>query len=755
MKQVLNRVKSVWKAFTAKLEDIRLFHKIGIVYQVAWNLFLLIVIIGFLSLFFIGGTAAGYFASLVNDELEHSEEDMKNQIGSLQQTSELYFNDEVYLGKIRTDLEREEVSLDEISDHLKTALIATEDEHFYEHEGIVPKAILRATMQEFANSTVQTGGSTLTQQLVKQQILSSEVSFERKATEMTLAMRLETFMSKDQILEAYLNVASFGRNASGRNIAGGEAAAQGIFGIPASELNLAQSAYIAGMPQSPYGYTPYTTGGDVKEDLSQGFNRQATVLSRMFTGGFISETEYEEALDYDLTEDFIESSPYPMEEYPILTEEIMRRATQLLVQETQEDDDDYNYEDAQNDLATNGYRVYTTIDKDMYEAMNDAVNTDELFGPNKSEQREEVGSMLIENSSGAILGFVGGRSEGDLDHLFNHATQANRQSGSTMKPLLAYGPAIEAGVTQPGLVIPDTPEWYENDDEITNVDFSHLGNLTVRESLARSRNIPAIRAAREVPQEVKEETRQSLGFTNFEYVVESTPLGPHAITIEQNTSAYSAMGNNGTRVDPYLIDRIEAPNGDIIYEHEQTEHTVFSPQTNYLLVDMLRDVMYSDYGTARGVPSQLDFSADWASKTGTTNEVVDSWFMATNPDVTLSTWIGYSGESQIGIENGVNGLSHGQRTQRIWANIANAAYTVNPNLLTADGDRFSQPDGIVEETICSLTGDSPDEACEEADMVNTDLFATSALDSLEEIASRFSEEIEEEQEEEEEEEESD
>ncbi|PAM96815.1 penicillin-binding protein, partial [Flavobacterium sp. IR1] len=141
-----------------------------------------------------------------------------------EETSQLFFADDTYLGELPTELERHQVSLDQMSDHVKNAVIATEDEHFFEHEGIVPKAILRATFQEVANSSVQTGGSTLTQQLIKQQVLSSEVSFDRKATEILLAMRLEHFLEKEEILEAYLNVVPFGRNASGRQVAGVQAA---------------------------------------------------------------------------------------------------------------------------------------------------------------------------------------------------------------------------------------------------------------------------------------------------------------------------------------------------------------------------------------------------------------------------------------------------------------------------------------------------------------------------------------------------
>src|SRR5690606_6511838 len=220
-------------------------------------------------------------------------------IYNYEEISTLYFANNVYLGKLRSDLEREEVKLEDVSQYLIDAVIAVEDENFYDHNGVVPKAILRALFQEITNAETQTGGSTLTQQLVKNQILSSEVSFERKAKEILLALRLEKFFEKDEILEAYLNVATFGRNSSGRNIAGVQSAAKGIFGVSAKELNLPQAAFIAGLPQSPFRYTPFTNQGTRKENIDYGLNRMKTVLQRMFENGKITKDQYEEALAYD------------------------------------------------------------------------------------------------------------------------------------------------------------------------------------------------------------------------------------------------------------------------------------------------------------------------------------------------------------------------------------------------------------------------------------------------------------------------
>ncbi|WP_235714810.1 transglycosylase domain-containing protein [Halalkalibacter akibai] len=630
----INKIKS----FSKKLHELKVFRRIGITYQVFWNLFLLTIIVGCMSLFFLGGTAAGYFASLVKDEPLRTADEMRDRIYDYEETSQVFFAKNEPLGELPTDVERHKVSLEDISDHLKHAIIATEDEYFYEHEGVVPKAIMRATFQEFANSSLQTGGSTLTQQLIKNQILTSEVSFDRKATEILLAMRLEQFLEKDEILEAYLNIVPFGRNASGRQIAGVQAAAIGIFGVDASELSIPQAAYIAGLPQSPFGYTPFLQNGDIKENLDPSLNRMKTVLSRMHEGGFISTEEYEDALAYDIREHFAEPTVAPIEQYPYLTNEVLRRATDVLAkQKIKANYPDYDEleqeeklkifnrasEEARLDLRSKGYRIHTTIDQDIYLAMQEAVQNDNIFGPDKKYKndageelldQEEVGAVLIENHTGAIKGFVAGRDE-ILGNEFNRATQANRPNGSTMKPLLAYAPAMEIGAIQPGIVVPDTyAEYRTNGREIRNFDRRHLGLISVRESLARSRNVPAIRASYMVPYEQQRKILLDYGFNlPSDAPYESSPLGALEVTVEQNTNAYATFANGGKFIESYMIERIETADGELVFEHEKSEKEIFSPQTAYLTIDMMRDVLRG-VGTATSIPGRLAYSADWLVK---------------------------------------------------------------------------------------------------------------------------------------------
>jgi len=277
VKQFITKLRAFWDKGVIQSAS-------RITYDVIANLLLFFAIIAVMIGLFGVGVGAGYFASLVKDEPIREYEEMRKDIYNYEETSQMYFANNKLIGEVRSELYREEVDLENVSDFIVEAVIATEDQEFYEHNGIVPKAIVRATLQEFTNASVQTGGSTLTQQIIKNQILTNEVSFDRKAKEILLAMRLENFFEKDEILEAYLNIIPYGRNSSGRNIAGIQTAAKGVFGKDASELNLAQSAYLSGLPQNPYAFTPFTQKGELKgeEGLEPGINRMKTVLKRMY-----------------------------------------------------------------------------------------------------------------------------------------------------------------------------------------------------------------------------------------------------------------------------------------------------------------------------------------------------------------------------------------------------------------------------------------------------------------------------------------
>ncbi|WP_226583790.1 transglycosylase domain-containing protein [Halobacillus litoralis] len=723
-----------------------------ITYDVVWNVLLFFIIIGVIGLFFAGGVGAGYFASLVKDEPIRSKEEMKENIYNYSETSTMFFTGGPEIGDVSSDLYREEVKLGEVSSYLKNAVVATEDEYFKEHKGVVPKAIMRAVVQEVTNSSVKTGGSTLTQQLVKNQILTNEVSFERKAKEMLLALRVERFFDKDEILEAYLNIVPFGRNSNGQNIAGVQTAAQGIFGVSANELSLPQAAFIAGLPQAPFGYTPFNNDGTVKsqEELEPGIDRMHEVLERMLEAEYITKAEYDTAMDFQLSKETLaEPKATANSKYPAINQEIQTRAKEkikkYLIKEnghTAEDlaeDEELRkeYEElAERELTTGGYQIHTTLDKKIYETMdkvraaynndswpgrtdyvkdeNNNRVVDEETGKYKTVYRKlQLGSVLLENSTGRILGFIGG-----IDFEDNQVNHANSQRlvGSTIKPLLVYGPSIDLGAGQPGSVYADVPYKYrENGKPVNNYPKGYHGFVSMRQALLKSYNIPAAKQFYKIKdQKPAENYLMKMGFP-YGHNYESSALGTDGYTVETNANGYSTLGNMGKYVDAFMIEKIETRDGETVYEHKSKQNDVFSPQAAYLTLDMMRDVLKPG-GTASMVKGLLNNrGVDWAGKTGTSNNRVDSWFMATNPNVTVGMWTGYS------VGGAIPQNDYYKRTQRLWSDVVNAVSKVQPELMIPD-KRFESPGGLVTRSYCATSGLLASDLCSSLGLAKQDLY---------------------------------
>lgn len=709
----------------------------GVVKNTLLVLVLLFVLVGFLGL----GTGMGFFAALVSEETPPSKEEMEQAIGNVELVSSMHYNNGDMISEIRTDLHRTIVNSDQISPLIKNGLVSTEDEYFYEHDGVVPKAVLRALLTEVTGMGETTGGSTITQQLIKQQLLSSEVTFSRKANEILLAMRLEKYFDKEDILTAYLNVSPFGRNSTGMNIAGIEEAATGIFGVKASDVTLPQAAFLVGLPQNPYAYTPYTVDGEKKEDFSDGIERMKTVLYRMYAEQVISKEEYDEAVAYDITQDFIDTQDTQLNNHNFLYQQIEKQAVEILMtqeaekngitfEELDADVDLYNeyYFRNQAVLNSSGYQVYSTIDKDIYKAMQEAVTeygenigptfVDSYEDPDTGEMVEvtelaQSGSILMENQTGRILGFIGGRdfSVDQNDHAFD----AYRSPGSTIKPLAVYGPAIEMNVITPASMLPDSrtgiidpstgEEWY-----VTNIGGVISNTLVpARQALYQSMNNPTAKLYNEMLVNGLE-PYQFMNKMDYKHIKkdEANPafsLGTTDTSVKEQTTAFSVFANKGKYIDSYLIEKIEDANGNAVYQHETKQTDVFSPQTAYLTLDILRDVI--EKGFSNQVKGYLDFSADFAAKTGTTEDNQDYWFIASTPTVTMSSWIGYNNavENHTFYDPGSTGAPSANN-MRYWAHIANKVYAVKPETFGTD-QQHEMPDGIVEQQVVASTGTLP------------------------------------------------
>lgn len=706
-------------------------------------LFLGLMLLGALGL----GTGVGYFAQLVSQTEPPSQQEMLEKINRLEQQSTIYYANGSPIANVQSDLVRSLTHLDQISPLIIDGIIATEDEYFYDHPGIVPKAILRAAIETILKGS-GTGGSTITQQLVKQQMLTNDVTFFRKANEILLALRLENNFSKDDILTAYLNVSPFGRNNKGENVAGIAKAAEGIFGKSAMDVNLNQAAFLVGLPQDPYNYTPYNQDGNLRsaENLQEGVDRMKTVLYRMYRAQKLTKEEYEEALNYDITKDFIPSQTRKENRQSYLYQAMAHGAIEKIMHLNILDDGytldqvyaDYEwyneyYFAAKEQLRTGGYKIYTTIDKEIYDQLQESAKAyqDELgvpyegvyVNPETGEEtyyieRVQTGFVVIENATGRVLGFIAGTDY--ENNQIDHAFRMRRSPGSTIKPLAVYGPAIDNNIINPSTVIPDTAFVHTYEDgttwEPTNYGSSISNKfLTARESLLMSYNLPAIRIYQELLNQgvpimdylkkmgfnpidsYTEEDTQNLAFS-----LGGVTTGP---TVFEETRAFSTFANNGEYVEGYYIERIEDAFGNVVFQQDTEPVRVFSEDSNYLMVDIMKKTMTE--GTAVTANQYKEVPGEWIAKTGISENSKDVWTITATPAVTIGSWIGYDSryaEYTIDINDGFG--NEGARSQLYWARIVNDLYAIRPDIFGID-QTFYRPDSIEETNVVKLTGTLP------------------------------------------------
>ena len=674
-------------------------------------------ILGFLGSFFGAGVALGYGVALFDKAKVPPAEELVKQVKDVSSISEIVYADGSVIASIESDLLRTSVSSEEISDNLKKAIVATEDEHFLEHNGVVPKAVIRATLGTFAGLGSSSGGSTLTQQLIKQQVVGDAPTLARKATEIVDALALERNMSKDEILTTYLNVAPFGRNHKGQNIAGAQQAAEGIFGIAANKLSIPQAAFLAGLPQSPITYSPYENTGELKsdEDLELGLKRAKDVLYNMYRTGSLTKEEYNQYKDYNLKQDFLSSGSVNVisRDYLYYTAmaEAIDRTYDYLVQQDNVPSQELKNEAiqkayrkrAEQELSTGGYKITTTINKKVHTAMQNAVAR---YGSllDDGTGRVEVGNVLMDNQTGAILGFVGGRDYQDNQN--NHAFDTKRSPASTTKPLLAYGIAIDQGLMGSETILSNYPTNFANGNPIMYANSKGTGMMTLGEALNYSWNIPAYwtyRMLREKGVDVKG-YMEKMGYEIPEYGIESLPMGGGIeVTVAQHTNGYQTLANNGVYHQKHVISKIESSDGKIIYEFQDKPVQVYSKATATIMQGLLREVLSSRVTTTfkpnlASLNSTLA-SADWIGKTGTTNQDENMWLMLSTPKLTLGGWIGHDDNHSLSRRAGYSNNSN------YMAHLVNAIQESEPGIW--GNERFSLDPSVVKSEVLKSTGQKP------------------------------------------------
>ncbi|RED65880.1 transglycosylase domain-containing protein [Cohnella lupini] len=680
------------------------------------------------------GAVTGFIASLVSDDPIRDRSFIEEKINENAVTGFVYFNDNSPIGQLRSEEDRRPITYDQIPQIMIDAVIAIEDKNFFTHPGVDSNGLLRAVRQQLLNESVQTGGSTITQQVARRVFLNLDQTSSRKAKEIFLSLRLERFLNKEQILTAYLNKIPYGNGSSGYQVYGIKAAANGIFGIKnLDDLNIAQAAYLAGVPQLPSVYSAFNGKGDFNEKNFNGaVKRQKLVLSRMLEEHKISQAQYEEALAFDLYGSLAKPSEKAYNTYPYLMLEVERQAAELLVLKNNPDltpedlkkkENSTLIEEARAQLLRSGYKVKTTIDKKVYNLMHDVAENPENFAPDHPVKGvEQTAAVMMDQKTGAILGMIEGR-DFHIEQM-NFATQMTRQPGSAMKPIGAYLPAIDKGLVQPGSVLDDSPIILKNGGGgyhiPKNSNNRYSGLVTARQALNNSYNIPALKLfLNKVTIKESWAFARSLGITTLVKEDDEAQTGvigglKYGVSVEELTNAYSAIANKGVFNDAYLIEEIRDANNEIVYKHEADPKRIVSEQSAYLMTDMLRTVVTN--GTATSLMSQFKNykNIPIVGKTGTTQNYGDVWFEGYTPDITLGVWAGY--------EKAIHTLStdsHG-RARSIWAKIMNEVTDAKPELFPTK--TFDKPDGIVSMTVSSVSGKLPTDLTKAAGKLVTDIF---------------------------------
>ena len=575
---------------------------------------------------------------------------------------------------------RDPIPLDSIPSQLVDAFVAVEDERFYKHWGVSSHDIIRAFFMNLAAGRIVEGGSTITQQLARNMFLTFEQSLMRKIKEAVLAVHLEKMYAKEEILEMYLNQVYFGHGAYGV-----EAAAQRFFDKSLCKLELYELCLVAGLTRSPTHYSPY-------EHPERAKIRRNRFINALYTTGRIDEKTRDETVAAEIK---LAPRKLPPNEAPYFVEEIRRYLERKY---------------GSGLIYREGVYIYTTLDLKMQRVANKAVEEHLLEIEHKKNLEVlksdydtvtftdespappylQAALVTMDVHTGEVLALVGGRNFKQSS--FDRAVQAKRQPGSSFK-VFVYTAALDNGFT-PGDVEFDAPVLVRTGRSLyapANWDRKFYGPMTLREGLAQSRNLVAVRLTRYVGPEMVAEYAYRMGISSPLKPVLSIGLGAVEVTPIEMATAFCTLANQGYRVEPVFIRRIVCRDGEIIEEwFPQQGEQVLSPQTSFLVTSMMQSVINA--GTARGI-RRRGFTRVAAGKTGTTDDFTDGWFVGFTPEIACAVWVGFDKRQTI-----YRGASGGSCAAPIWAEFMKEATDTLPP------STFKIPEGIVTRNICTLTG---------------------------------------------------
>ncbi|MBE9057777.1 transglycosylase domain-containing protein [Sphaerospermopsis sp. LEGE 08334] len=555
------------------------------------------------------------------------------------------------ISSIHGEANREVVPLNRISPNLKRAVLASEDGHFYSHQGINPSGVGRAVVVNLAAGGVKEGGSTITMQLVKNLFLSHRRAFTRKLAEAVLAIRLEQILEKNEILEMYLNQVYWGHNNYGV-----QTAARTYFDKSAEFLTLGESAMMAGLIQAPEEFSPFASMKKAKQ-------KQKEVLGRMLDLQWITQKEYDDALKEEIKLGRIRS--FQGSALPYISNTVAQELVKKFGRDT---------------MLKGGMRVQTTVDAKFQMMAESTVSKSHKNLLGQGLRGNQIALVAVDPRTHFVKALVGGVDSRGSE--FNRATQALRQPGSAFKPFVYYA-AFATGKYAPDSTVLDTPVSYRDGNGWyfpRNYDGGFSGAMSIRTALAQSRNIPVIKLGKAIGMNKVVETCRTLGIMSPMEPVTSLPLGAIGMTPLEMASAYATFANYGWQSPATVIVRITDSSGNVLLDNTPKPQRVLDPWASAATIDIMQSVVSS--GTGKGA----DIGRPSAGKTGTTSSEKDIWYVGTVPQLTTAVWVGRDDNRQLS-----SGATGGGMVAPIWRDFMEQALKGVPSEKFKPPSQFPRP----------------------------------------------------------------
>ena len=621
---------------------------------------------------------------------------------TLDQTSVIYYEDpktgqDVVLRKLYGGANRTWVKYEDIPKNLIHACIAIEDKRFEDHQGVDWVTTLKACVKMFLGRG-EAGGSTITQQLVKNITGRDEVTVRRKLVEIFSALELEKKYTKKQIMELYLNVIALGENCEGV-----ESASQVYFGKSVSELDLAECAALIGITNNPSIYDPYINADKNKE-------RQVIILDQMLEQKYITQEQHDTAVAEELVLHNASGEASGDEDYySYFEDQVINDVVRDLSEKT-----GYDQTIVRKMLMTGGYKIYSTLNPDVQAAVEEVYQNLDNIPKTASSQQLQSGIVIIDNKTGDVVAVAGGVGEKQGSLILNRATQSYLSPGSTIKPVSVYAPALELGLITPATVMDDTPysftdarHWPKNSDSI------YRGLMNINEAVGLSINtIPVKLVAQMTPEYSFEFAKEKMGLSTLvsSYVnaagdtfsdVDLAPLAmgglTRGVTVKAMAQAYATFANEGVYRETRTYTKVVDSDGKVVLDNTQQSHVAMKDMTAWYITYMLENTVESGTGTAAQIENMTV-----AGKTGTTTSDFDRWFAGYTPYYTGVVWCGYDDPEEVVLTD-----SSTNPAIVLWQKVMEQVHDGLPN------KEFNKPTNVVECTVCRDSGLLMTDACRE------------------------------------------